>query len=1033
MSETKIFDKILIDDYILLETIGKGTFGKVKLGIHKPTKQEVAVKIFEKKNFTSSKDLLYFKKEISILKKLNHPNIIKIYNKIEDNSNYYIIMEYASKGELFKYIVNKKRIDENEAAYFYCQLIHGLEFIHQNNISHRDLKPENLLIKDNNILAISDFGLSTEYNNNQLLCTPCGSPSYAAPEMILGKKYNGLNIDIWSSGITLYAMVCGKLPFKDKNQEKLYKKILTFNYELPNYLSNNCKDLIKKILCNEKNRININKIKNHPFLKDSFSRYNPNEYILYNSNKIYNKIIEIMVNNLPEYTYNKEEIIYSIKNKKFNNITTTYELLLKKMFQKENENKSNFLFTKSSTDSCVTTNNVSNLVNKCIYPSNEDKKKANMKIFENTNKNTDSNENKKLNNDKNQASLSLSIQTKRDSINKSNENNKIYSYYTQNNQQKIIINKNKVNEALYERTNAKKENNKYWDITKNLIPKFELNNNNQNIIDFDFSILNSNSSREIKKCKKEMENKSDDISTTINNKKNVKNLSKGLSEHFSHNQNMLSNDIFNYNNNLLGINEFENEKNKNTKKKKESLSILFPQSKNKSKKENKNINCLNNYFMKNYNTNKFELDNSNISNENYKMSSNLQRIKNLNKIKRQKINTEYNFEGKLKADLIQDSLNNIQISLPKTNNFTQQNFLKINNFKENIFIKKCCQSPPSVYLKINKEKNKIKNIEKKQIQINNFESNIKRNKSKSVHKKLVLNSSNKKMNTENIFFKYENKKNILIQKNNKFEKNNKSNPKTYNSVYRQKSINESSCIIKISKNQKNFKRRNKKILAFNPFTKSVITNNKKNVKSISNIYSNNNNNNNLSISLNNNINSKNSKKPIREKQLFKFKTLSDKTLNYPYNYKNDKKKEEPSSSNNNLIKFKTEEINYNNPNNESYCSDSYILQKKYKKSKEKEKYNKNTYELDSNDFAVCNTNSSLEEISNKLNELSKKLNFNLTKIDITNYVCIKNKNNTIKIEISSKGNINMLKIYYLEGKESVTKEMIKSIIFSIGF
>ena len=1028
MSETKIFEKILIEDYILLETIGKGTFGKVKLGIHKPTKQEVAIKIFEKKNFTSSKDLLYFKKEISILKKLNHPNIIKIYNKIEDSSNYYIIMEYASRGELFKYIVNKKRISEKEAAYFYCQLIHGLEFMHKNNITHRDLKPENLLIKENNILVISDFGLSTEYNNNELLCTPCGSPSYAAPEMILGKKYNGLNIDIWSSGITLYVMVCGKLPFKEKNQEKLYQKILTFNYELPSFLSDNCKDLIKKILCNEKNRININQIKKHPFLIDSFSKYNPNEYILYNSNKIYNKIIEIMVNKLSDYNYNKDEIIYAIKNNKFNNITTTYQLLLKKIFQKENENKSNFLFTKSSTDSCVTTNNVSNLVNKCSYLPKEERKGANIKILEKSQKNNDSKHSKKRNSDINQASLPLSTQTKRDSTHKSNDNNKIYSYYTQN-QQKITINKKKGKNAIFERTNIKNKINKYEYITKNLISKFDIDNN-QNIIDFDnFSILNSNSSRELKNIKKEIENKSDDISNVIKNKKNLKILSKSDNDNFGHNQNTYSNDIWNYNN-ILEISELE--KNKKIKKtKKESLSILLPQNKNRIKKPNKNINYLNNFFIKNYIVNKIELDSSKISDESNKLSSNLKRIKNINKIKKQKINTEYNIE-KLKTDLIQDSLNHIQISLPQTKNVTKQKFFKINNFKENIFIKKCSQSPPSTYLKINKEKSKINTLhQKKQFKTKNCTTNIKRNKSKSIHKKLVLNSSNKKMNTENIFFKIENKKKNLIQKNDKNQNNNNKSNSKNNPIYRQKSINESTCIIKISKKANNCRRKNSNNLAFNPFNKSGNNNNKKNKKSISNIYSNNNIN--LSISLNNNVISKNSMRPIMEKKLVKLKTLSDKTLNYLDDCVNNQKKKEQSLSNKNIIKFKNEEINYYSKNNESYCSDSYVMQKKYKKSKEKDKYNKNTYDLDSNDFAVCNTNSTLEEINNKLIELSKNKNFNLNKIDSTNYLCIKNKNNSIKIEISSKGNNNMLKIYYLEGKESITKEMIKNIIFSIGF
>jgi 5'-AMP-activated protein kinase catalytic alpha subunit len=140
---------------------------------------------------------------------------------IENKKNYYIIMEYLPGGELFNYIVKKKRLEDDEACYFFTQIINGLEFIHRHNIVHRyilfkirDLKPENLLITNDRILKIIDFGLSNSYRTGQLLQTPCGSPCYASPEMILGKKYSGLLIDIWSCGIILYAMVCGYLPFE---------------------------------------------------------------------------------------------------------------------------------------------------------------------------------------------------------------------------------------------------------------------------------------------------------------------------------------------------------------------------------------------------------------------------------------------------------------------------------------------------------------------------------------------------------------------------------------------------------------------------------------------------------------------------------------------------------------------------------------------------------------------------------------------------------------------------------------------------
>lgn len=146
-------------------------------------------------------------------------------------------MEYVEKGELFDYIVEKGRIEEPEACVFFKQMISGVAYLHQLNIVHRDLKPENLLIDWKSSLKIVDFGLSNTYKPGELLKTACGSPCYAAPEMIASKKYNGLEVDIWSCGVILFAMVCGYLPFEDSNTSQLYKKILSGEYVLPAFVS----------------------------------------------------------------------------------------------------------------------------------------------------------------------------------------------------------------------------------------------------------------------------------------------------------------------------------------------------------------------------------------------------------------------------------------------------------------------------------------------------------------------------------------------------------------------------------------------------------------------------------------------------------------------------------------------------------------------------------------------------------------------------------------------------------------------------
>jgi|TARA_B110000285_G_scaffold183275_1_gene207374 5'-AMP-activated protein kinase, catalytic alpha subunit len=185
---------------------------------------------------------------------------------IENNDYLYLIMEYCSGGELFQHIVKNRRLKEEEAAKMYQQIISGIEYIHKLGIVHRDLKPENLLLDHNNCIKIVDFGLSNLYKQGERLKTACGSPCYAAPEMIKGERYLGLGADIWSSGVILYAMVCGYLPFEDQNTKKLYQKILKADYKLPSFLSEEAKDLINSILNPDPTqRFTIKDIRNHPW------------------------------------------------------------------------------------------------------------------------------------------------------------------------------------------------------------------------------------------------------------------------------------------------------------------------------------------------------------------------------------------------------------------------------------------------------------------------------------------------------------------------------------------------------------------------------------------------------------------------------------------------------------------------------------------------------------------------------------------------------------------------------------------------
>jgi len=326
-------EKDLLSEYNIMGIIGKGTFSIVKLGENKITKEKVAIKIMQKRRIKSKEEYIRIYREIEMLKSLNHPNVIKIHKILEDSKTFYIIMEYCQNGELFNRIVQRQHLNENEAAFFYYQLINGLEYIHQNNIVHRDLKPENLLLSKDDELKIIDFGLSNYSQLNMLLGTPCGSPCYASPEMVSGQKYDGYMIDIWSTGIILYAMTCGYLPFEDNDNEVLFLKILKCNINYPKYVGELSLDLMKKIIVTEPSkRITLEKIKEHPFYlkgKTLFNhKFNRNENINNNNdnNSLYikNKIMKI-----------KEKIDYKIRNEKMNYISENNLIYL----EQNNNNK----------------------------------------------------------------------------------------------------------------------------------------------------------------------------------------------------------------------------------------------------------------------------------------------------------------------------------------------------------------------------------------------------------------------------------------------------------------------------------------------------------------------------------------------------------------------------------------------------------------------------------------------------------------------------------------------------------------------
>uniref|UniRef100_A0A8C4N242 Maternal embryonic leucine zipper kinase n=1 Tax=Eptatretus burgeri TaxID=7764 RepID=A0A8C4N242_EPTBU len=261
----------LLKDYDVWETIGTGGFAKVKLAQHKLTGEKVAVKIMEKEEL--GEDLPRVQTEIAAMMNLSHQHVCTLYQVIETPKRIFMVLEYCPGGELFDYIVSKDRLEECEARVFFRQIVSAVAYVHGQGFAHRDLKPENLLIDENHNLKLIDFGLCAKPKGG-LECrlqTCCGSPAYAAPELIRGKAYIGSEADLWSMGVLLYALLCGFLPFDDENVMVLYRKIQRGKYELPSWLSSSSIQLLNQLLQVEpKQRISIKELLVHPWLTQEY-------------------------------------------------------------------------------------------------------------------------------------------------------------------------------------------------------------------------------------------------------------------------------------------------------------------------------------------------------------------------------------------------------------------------------------------------------------------------------------------------------------------------------------------------------------------------------------------------------------------------------------------------------------------------------------------------------------------------------------------------------------------------------------------
>ena len=329
-TKEKAIKKNAIGHYILEETIGEGTFGKVRLATHKLTNEKVAIKILEKDRITDVGDVERVAREIHILKIIRHPNLIQLYEIIETNKQLCLITELAPGGEVYEHIITNKRLKEEEACRIFQQLISGIEYLHKLGVVHRDLKPENLLFDRTSNIKLVDFGLSNTYKANEKLKTACGSPCYAAPEMIGGKKYNGLEVDIWSAGVILFTLLCGYLPFEDPNTTALYKKITSGEYTIPNFVSSQAKILIQGILnIDPHKRFTIEDIRRREWF--SLVPVRVSHGLIVGVHHI--PVEPLILNQLESYGFSIDYTKKCIEANKHNSATTTYYLLLQKFIR----------------------------------------------------------------------------------------------------------------------------------------------------------------------------------------------------------------------------------------------------------------------------------------------------------------------------------------------------------------------------------------------------------------------------------------------------------------------------------------------------------------------------------------------------------------------------------------------------------------------------------------------------------------------------------------------------------------------------
>ena len=760
-----------IGDYLLLSTIGSGTFSKVKLGLHMPTKQKVAVKILDKDKINDDTDIERIKREIHILSILRHPNIVQLYETITNENNIYIIMEYVEGKDLFQYIYSMQHLTEYKSSQLFRQLISCLEYIHNLGVVHRDIKPENILLtKNKKNLKLVDFGLSNTYEEGELIKTACGSPCYAAPEMISGKEYEGFYSDLWSCGVVLYCMLVGKLPFDDEDIKKLYHNIKIANYIMPNFLSNYAQDILRRILVpNPKRRIKLDELKRHPFIL-MCERIPMYKGIIIDNDDIpvdYD-IVQMMkekyFNNEGDCNINCDIIVGNIKNNLHNKITTIYNLL----YKQKNEggiddsiikSKDKYITdSNSNNDKNILQNRKNNIFNDTINLSNKNNLEINQisddekspSFVKYINK-IDSNKNMDIT-DNNKSLTNQSLIKNEDNTSKEDND---YSFKKKD--RKIYI--HNIKKILFNNVNKKSDENLIIDTNNNSpknTPKENITiNNDNNEKRFNILVINNFMSD-----KEPTQNENFNNLSTFNNKTNIydNNAGKKDKDKNKNERNIVSlkkNKINEGKKDRVKARSIITDNSNDSKCKNYRENLINKIMNNTNKNDSRNIKLLHN--IKYYQKKRIKSQPGNsIKINNFTMPINYvnNNYNNINKIKQKEI--AYNNINKV------TKINKISFNPMKNNNNLENNNLSkiigINNFNLKPFQKCKKINFDSIDNNNSKMINNFNNLSNNITAIKNDDNNYRHNYILSINKARKLNKStniaNNQRNATNKFKKY---------------------------------------------------------------------------------------------------------------------------------------------------------------------------------------------------------------------------------------------------------------------------------------